>query len=49
MKGIAASLHEGHPLKKKFTETEDSFIKATLPNVISGNYGGDHWLATFAL
>jgi hypothetical protein len=49
MKGIAASLPDGHPLKKKFNETADRFIKITLPNVTSGNYGGDHWLATFAL
>jgi hypothetical protein len=49
MKGIASSLTDGHPIKKKFTDTANSFIKATLPNVISGNYGGDHWLATFAL
>jgi len=49
MKGIASALPTGHPKKKLFTETADRFIHATLPNVISGNYGGDHWLATFAL
>jgi len=49
MKGIARALPPGHPSKKLFTETADRFIQATLPNVISGNYGGDHWLATFAL
>lgn len=49
MKGIAAQLPAGHPLKKKFELTAASFLKATLPNVTSGNYGGDHWLASFAL
>jgi hypothetical protein len=49
MKGIASTLPAGHPEKKLFTETANRFIQATLPNVISGNYGGDHWLATFAL
>jgi len=49
MKGIASALPAGHPEKKLFTETANRFIQATLPNVISGNYGGDHWLATFAL
>ena len=49
MKGIANALPQGHPKKKLFTETANRFIQATLPNVISGNYGGDHWLATFAL
>ena len=49
MKGIAQSLPAGHPLKKLFVTTAAGFLKATLPNVMSGNYGGDHWLASFAL
>ena len=49
MKGIAKSVPARNPNKKLFIETADRFIKNTLPNVISGNYGGDHWLATFAL
>jgi len=49
MKGIAGALPAGHPKRKLFTENASRFIQATLPNVISGNYGGDHWLATFAL
>ena len=49
MKGIASCLPDGHPQKKKLMETADTFIRVTLPHVISGNYGGDHWLATFAL
>ncbi len=49
MRGIAKVLPIGHPYKKLFTEKADEFLKATLPNVTSGNYGGDHWLASFAL
>ncbi len=49
MKGIAKSLPARNPDKKLFEETADRFIMNTLPNVTSGNYGGDHWLATFAL
>lgn len=49
MRGIAKVLPTGHPLKKLFTQKADDFLKATLPNVTSGNYGGDHWLASFAL
>jgi hypothetical protein len=49
MKGISNSLPATSPKKKLFAETANRFIQATLPNVISGNYGGDHWLATFAL
>jgi hypothetical protein len=49
MIGIANSLPVGHSKKKLFAETANRFIQSTLPHVISGNYGGDHWLATFAL
>ncbi len=48
MKGIASQLPAGHPLKKRFTDTARSFLEKTLPHVTSGNYGGDHWLASFA-
>jgi hypothetical protein len=24
-------------------------IEKALPNVVSGNYGGEHWLASFAV
>lgn len=49
MKGISKTLPEGHPYKKVFSQTAETFLKKTLPNVTSGNYGGDHWLASFAV
>src|SRR5215203_6848506 len=49
MKGIAKELPVSHPWKKLFEKTANDFIKSALPNVTSGNYGGDHWLASFAL
>ena len=49
MKGISNVLPAGHPYKKLFAETAERFLKTTLPNVTSGNYGGDHWLASFAV
>ncbi len=49
MRGIARSLPPGHPYKKLFETTAKKFLNATLPNVTSGNYGGDHWLASFAV
>jgi len=49
MKGIAKALPAKHTTGKLFMETADVFMQSTLPKVISGNYGGDHWLATFAL
>jgi len=49
MKGIAKELPVSHPWKKLFEKTANDFLKSALPNVTSGNYGGDHWLASFAL
>jgi hypothetical protein len=49
MKGIAKVLPASHPLKKVFEKTAADFLNQALPNVTSGNYGGDHWLASFAL
>lgn len=48
MKGIARQLPEGHRWKKRFTEAANTFLARTLPN-ITGSYGGEHWLASFAV
>lgn len=48
MKGIASVLPAQHPYRSLFIETAKKFILATLPTVTSGNYGGDHWLGSFA-
>jgi hypothetical protein len=49
MKAIAKELPPGHKWKRPFEETSDRFLKNALPLVFAGNYGGDHWLATFAV
>nr|WP_314496311.1 DUF2891 domain-containing protein [uncultured Chryseobacterium sp.] len=49
MKGIAGSLPNGHPVKKEFLKTADVFLANGLPLLFQGNYGGDHWLASFAV
>lgn len=49
MKGIAKSLSEGHPLKPHFEQTAQKLLSNALPLVFDGNYGGEHWLASFAL
>ncbi len=49
MKGIARDLPQGHKWKQLFNTTADKFLAATLPNVFAGNYGGGHWLASFAV
>lgn len=48
MKGIAKQLPEGHKWKKLFGEKANEFLSKTLPNV-TGSYGGEHWLASFAV
>lgn len=49
MKGIAKSLPDRHPLKKDFQKSADIFLSNALPLLFQGNYGGDHWLASFAI
>ncbi len=49
MKGIAKALPDGNPLKKDFAKTADKFLANGLPLLFQGNYGGDHWLASFAV
>ncbi len=49
MKGIAAALPDSNPLKQTFTQASQSLLNNALPFVFEGNYGGDHWLASFAL
>ncbi len=49
MKGIAKSLPKNHKLKNGFETTADHFLSNALPLLFAGNYGGDHWLASFAV
>ncbi|WP_375180957.1 DUF2891 domain-containing protein [Chryseobacterium sp.] len=49
MKGIAKSLPVNHSLKQKFEKTANVFLNNGLPLLFQGNYGGDHWLASFAV
>lgn len=49
MKGVAAALPANHKLRKRFTASADRFLAHALPLVFQGNYGGDHWLASFAV
>lgn len=49
MEGIAKSLPAKHPLKQKFEKTANVFLNNGLPLLFQGNYGGDHWLASFAV
>ncbi|MFT3704232.1 MAG: DUF2891 domain-containing protein [Agriterribacter sp.] len=49
MKGIASVLPATHPYKKLMTRSAVQHLSEALPNVVSGNYGGEHWLASFAV
>jgi len=49
MKGIAQALPNTHPVKKEFLQSADVFLSNGLPLLFQGNYGGDHWLASFAV
>lgn len=49
MKSIARLLPPTSKTKTLFEQTALQFLQTTLPVVTSGNYGGDHWLASFAI
>ncbi|RQO30034.1 DUF2891 domain-containing protein [Taibaiella sp. KBW10] len=49
MKAIAAQLYDTNPNQKLFKATADQFLNATLPQIFDGGYGGEHWLASFAI
>lgn len=49
MKGISKALPKDHKLNKDFEVSANKFISNGLPLLFQGNYGGDHWLASFAV
>jgi len=49
MRLIARALPEGDPVKNLLMESAAKHALATLPHIASGNYEGEHWLATFAV
>jgi len=49
MKGLAKALPDNNKAKLLFEKTSRTFLEQALPNVLSGNYGGEHWLASFAV
>ncbi len=49
MQGIATALPAGSPDRKLLLAAARDHLKATLPEVASGHYEGEHWLATFAI
>ncbi len=49
MQGLASFLGAKDPLKKILQKAAIQHLSAALPNVVSGHYGGEHWLASFAV
>jgi len=49
MAGIAKSLPALDKRRTLLLNASSKLLKASLPNVVSGNYGGEHWLASFAV
>jgi len=49
MKGLAAVLPKSDPHRKLLIQASIHHLSSALPNVVSGNYGGEHWLASFAV
>ena len=49
MRHIAASLPGDSPARKILKESADRHAEAALRHVASGDYAGEHWLASFAV
>ncbi len=49
MRSIAAALPSNDPARKVLTSAADQHATAALAHVASGDYAGEHWLASFAV
>ena len=49
MRGLATVLPKTDTRKKLLMRSAIQHLATALPNVVSGNYGGEHWLASFAV
>ena len=49
MKGIAQVLPKNDPRRAQLLKSAQTFINTTLPQIANGGYGGEHWLASFAV
>lgn len=49
MKGLISALPETHPHRDTWEKMASEHLTVTLPNIASGNYEGEHWLASFAV
>jgi hypothetical protein len=49
MRSIAVALPENDPARRVLSESADKHASAALAHVASGDYAGEHWLASFAV
>jgi len=49
MRSIAVALPQADPARRILARSADAHARAALPYVASGNYEGEHWLASFAV
>lgn len=49
MQGLAPTYPENHPFRKLLTESANKHLITALPEIASGKYSGEHWLASFAV
>jgi hypothetical protein len=49
MRSIASALPANDPARRVLTRAALAHAQVTLPHVASGNYEGEHWLASFAV
>ncbi len=49
LKGIIKGLPNNSPLIPIIKKSIDAHLEATLKYIMSGHYGGEHWLASFAI
>ena len=49
MRGIVLSLPAGDPVREILKKSAAAHTQASLPHVTSGDYAGEHWLASFAV
>jgi hypothetical protein len=49
MRSIAAALPEGDPARRVLAESASLHARESLQHVASGDYAGEHWLASFAV
>jgi hypothetical protein len=49
MRSIAAALPKNDPARKMLAQAATEHAQDALVHVASGNYEGEHWLASFAV